>query len=311
VKNENKMAHGIIRAREIAAGEVGATDIHNDRKYDELGIKSPNNIKREQSSENRTFFIVPNEREYVEEANLKEVIDSRIAQVGAKVRANSVVAIEFVCSASKEFYDVYSASGHFSNCEKWLEERYGKGNVVARYEHYDESTPHAHFIVVPIVEKEIHWKNQKGEGKRKESRLCARDLTGNKEKLSQLQEDYYKFMKPFSRHGVEFYRGTKATNDLKRYSKYTDHELGELRSRFHDLEKRYTHMQDLLEKGKISPEMAQKELNEAKRKVEEINNEKKALQTKMEDLKEEAAKKEARREKYNAGDKWKKGFDFF
>ena len=51
----------------------------------------------------------------------------------------------------------------FANTQNWLEKRYGKGSEVAVFEHYDESNPHVHFVVVLIVEKSVKWKNRRGE----------------------------------------------------------------------------------------------------------------------------------------------------
>jgi len=304
------MAFGLIRVREISSGEVGATDIHNGRKYDELGIKPPENIKHELSDNNKALFIKPNSDIYETDQKLSEVIDLRIKEAKCKVKANSVVALEFVCSASSEFFDVYSASGHFSNCEKWLEQKYGKGNVVARYEHYDESTPHAHFIVIPIVEKTVKWKNQKGQGERKENRLCARDLTGNREKLSQLQDDYFKFIEPYGRGDVKFYRGTKASNQLKDYTLKTDYRLGELRNKMRDLDRQLKDIEQKAQNGQLSPEKANELRKGIQTHVSEIGSKNEDIKQNLDKLREEAANKEARRDKYNAGDKWKKGKDF-
>lgn len=301
------MAFGIIRVREISASEVGATDIHNGRKYEEYGIKAPDNLD---GTDNHSTFYLTNGFER-DNCNLKDVIDSRIEEAGCKVKSNSVVALEFVVSASKEFFEKYSASGHFSNCHKWLEDRYGMDNVVAMYTHNDETTPHAHFIVVPIVEKSVKWKNQKGEGEKIESRLCARDLTGNKEKLENLQDDYFTFIKKFGDScGVPFYRGTKASNQLKEYTKKTDHTLGKLRYVMEALEEKITEIDTRLKKGEISDFKALEEKTGINTRIEQVKLNSDEIAKELQRLKQEAANKEARRAKYNADGKWKKGLSF-
>jgi ribosomal protein S20 len=305
------MAFGLIRVRELSASEVGATDIHNARKYEELGIKTPINIKKEHSDSNSFFYLASNEQDYVREGNLTDFVDRRIKEANCKVKANSVKAIEFVVGASPEFFDAYSASGHFSNCEEWLGKKYGKENIVARYDHYDESTPHAHFIIVPIISKEVRWKNAKGSGVKIENRLCARDITGTKEKLSQLQTDYFEFIKPKgAEYGVNFYRGTLATNQLKTYTKETNHKLGDLRNNLRTIEQFVVRIYESVKKGLLNAKEADLKIAELNPKIKEIQQEKNKLEQGFEELKRESDKKEARRENYNQGDKWKKGKDF-
>jgi hypothetical protein len=308
------MAFGLIRVREISSGEVGSTDIHNARKYDELGIETPDNIKKELSfgNINRYYYDSSDNIEPRYEGNLKDCIDRRIKEAGVKVRKDSVHAIEIVVGASPEFFDKYSASGHFSNCQKWLNNRYGKENIVAVYEHHqDESTPHAHFIVVPIVQKEVKWKNKNRQGIKKENRLCARDLTGTPAKLSQLQDDYFNFIKGFgANYGVEFYRGTKASNELKQYSKSTIHELGHLRNELSKIDKMVNSIEKGLEIGKYSIQDALDIHLRATKEAREIKSKEEEIKKNLEKLRNEAAEKERRRNDYNQGDKWKKGRDF-
>jgi uncharacterized protein YcgL (UPF0745 family) len=53
----------------------------------------------------------------------------------------------------------------------WLCNYFGKDNVVSAYVHLDESSPHIHAIVVPVTP---------------DLRLCAKDFTGGRKKLSQI-----------------------------------------------------------------------------------------------------------------------------
>jgi len=302
------MAFGIIRVREISAGEVGATDIHNGRKYEEYEIEAPDNLD---GTDNHHTCYIGSDGFERENCNLKDVIDDRIKEAGCQVKKNSVVALEFVVSASKEFFEKYSDSGHFGNCLTWLENRYGRKNVVAMYTHNDETTPHAHFIVVPVVEKKVRWKNQKGEGEKIENRLCARDLTGNKEKLEKLQDDYFTFIKKYGDScGVPFYRGTKASNQLKEYTKKTDHTLGQLRNVMEALDSKITEIDERLKKGEISDFKALEEKTGINTRIEQAKLNSDEITKELQRLKLEAANKEARRAKYNADGKWKKGLDF-
>lgn len=223
------MAYPIVRIRELSAPDIAATEVHNARKFEEKGLKTPDNINPEGY----------HTHEAVGDKSMNERINERLKELGITPRKNSVMAVEYVVALSgnpeekrlmKENYDM---SGFLSDAMKWVAERHGgMQNLVAVSKHFDESNPHAHIVVLPIVEKNVKWKNQKGEGERVENRLCARDYTGDSDKLSQLQTDFHKFVEPYGeKMGVKFYRGTKKEEQLKEYTRNTSHELGLLRGK--------------------------------------------------------------------------------
>lgn len=324
------MAYGLIRVRELNAKEIRATDIHNARKFDENNIKYPPNIKENRShssSYGRYEKIL-----YLEESgkvhhvtgfndnylagekvntNLSDVVNARIQSAKANEKTNSVQAIEFVCSASADAFEKYDARAFFDKCDKWLIDRYGTANVVARYDHLDESTPHAHFIVVPIIQKEVKWKNRNGEGTKVENRLCAKDLTGNKKLLEKLQDDYYQFTRDvFSRYGVQIHRGTKAANQLKEYTKKTNYELGVLRIQMQKVGESIAETEKQLKNGSISREEAIERQRADEERKADIEQKFQDIEAKTEDLRQKDADKQNRRDKYNSNDGWKKGKDF-
>lgn len=57
---------------------------------------------------------------------------------------------------------------------EWLQEYFGKENVVSAILHLDETTPHIHAVVIPMVN----------------DRLNARNYLGGRQKLRELQNDY-------------------------------------------------------------------------------------------------------------------------
>ena len=124
--------------------------------------------------------------------NLRKDVQDRLDSAGiTKVRKNGVRAIEHVITASPEFFgakkvgsgadaslhlrDLYQSSEFFLSAKEWLEERYGKDNLVNFTIHYDEKTPHAHAMVVPITP---------------EGKLSAKQLIGSRAKLSQMQTSF-------------------------------------------------------------------------------------------------------------------------
>jgi len=94
------------------------------------------------------------------------------------IRANAVLALEYVMTASKEFYadaDPHKLATWTDRSLDWLRERFGAENVVAAVLHKDELTPHIQAVVVPISEA---------------GRLSATHYVDGAEKLHEMQTSY-------------------------------------------------------------------------------------------------------------------------
>ena len=57
---------------------------------------------------------------------------------------------------------------------KFLSERYGEQNVISAYVHMDETSPHMHFLLIPIVDDK-KW-NEKHPEKEPRVKVCAKEL---------------------------------------------------------------------------------------------------------------------------------------
>lgn len=236
------MAFGIIRARNLSAGDIGTTDKHNARKYS-TPEEYPKNIKinhpyyADYRRENHEDYLGKNE------TTLQESLDFRLKKNNVKgIRKNSNLGIEYVCTINdKKAWDKYSFSGFVANTQTWLEDRHGKNSVIATYSHEDESNPHVHFVVVPLVKKEINWKNKNGQGVRTETRLNTREFTGGRDKLRALQDDYFSHLSERygvgedNKLGVPLYRGTRVEHQFREYSQQTNDEIGVLRNELANL----------------------------------------------------------------------------
>lgn len=235
------MSYGIIRVRNLGASEIGKTEIHNKRQYDEKGIQRPDNIHPEKEGKFGFNYHTNIEKGQETEKSLQEILQNRFNQLGIKPRKNSVHAIEYVLALSPDcqdaYKDTYDADAMLSNLTEFVTKKHGRKNVISVSKHFDESNPHVHMIVVPILEKEKRWKNRHGEGKKKVHTLSARDFTGGPDKLRKLQNDFFEFVKPFGKRlGKEFFRGTLVEKRKKEYVRKTDHKIGELRAKLATLE---------------------------------------------------------------------------
>ncbi len=94
-----------------------------------------------------------------------DVIESRIAELHLKrkVRSDAVYLVSFVLGASPEFFKVSTTEkqyAFFRDCVKFFKDKYGEENVLSAVVHLDETTPHLHLNLIPIVN----------------GKLCAKDL---------------------------------------------------------------------------------------------------------------------------------------
>lgn len=269
------MSFGIIRVRNLTRSDIAQTQKHNSRDFD--SGERPEHIG---------IGKYPNSHSYISgyHEDMNTAISMRISQTGAAERKNSVVAIEYVCTLSPDAMmqlekSNYSISSVLDFCKDFVETKHGKENVISIAQHADESNPHIHIIVTPIIEKQITWKNANGAGLRVENRLCARDYTGSKELLSTLQDEYFKhisgdeyFNSVFDRCKIELKRGVKRSQKKKFYSKMTNHVLGQFRKEVNE-----TKM--AIADGSLTKEQGAIELNRLESKISHISD---SIERKME-----------------------------
>lgn len=101
------------------------------------------------------------------------------AGVKRKVRADAVTHLTVYASMPDYSARAEDERHQFEGAVKrFLEKRYGEGNVVDMRWHFDESTPHLHATVVPITA---------------DGRLCAKELfRPTKKSMEKWQRDYYR-----------------------------------------------------------------------------------------------------------------------
>lgn len=263
------MAYAIIRAAKIkTVQEAGALYSHVVRKeFDQEG----NLIIRENVDRSRSDY---NTHWQLRGENIHSGIKERLEELNITPRKNAVLGIEYLVSASPEFFDEsknnYCTQGYFTEALRFINERHGKDNVISYTVHMDEMTPHAHIVVVPI--------DQKG-------KLNCREYLGGREKLSQLQDDFYDAMKHTSR-GVPLDRGEKkGKNEPEKYIARTSPEIASLR---HDLQKRTEDIAHI----KKSCEEALKALDMERLKIESQKLEREMLRlSQLDHQRKEAEKK--------------------
>ncbi len=81
-----------------------------------------------------------------------EFIKQRTSEVHCLNRKDVNIMCSWVVTLPKEITHLGEQDVFFEETYKFLEERYGKENVISAYVHLDESQPHMHFAFVPVVE---------------------------------------------------------------------------------------------------------------------------------------------------------------
>lgn len=147
-----------------------------------------------------------------ESNNWLQDIDNEIKAAGAKTRSNSVVALDTIYTASPNFFQGKTNQQNddfFKDCLQFHQEHFG--HIISAVIHYDETTPHLHVVSVPLT---------------KDGRLSARDVIGNKSKMSKTQDSF--FEQVGRGYGLE--RGMQIDGqEKKQHISAQEHELREIK----------------------------------------------------------------------------------
>ena len=147
--------------------------------------------------------------------NRTQAIQHRLDTAGLKrkIANNQVRAIRILLTGTHEDMMQIEKEGRLDEwCQDnidWLQKTYGADNVVSIVLHMDESTPHLHATVVPIVHTERQRKKKEQEVKRTyrkkapAPRLCADDVM-SRANLKRYQNTYAEVMQKYGlQRGIE------------------------------------------------------------------------------------------------------------
>ena len=191
-----------------------------------------------------------------ESSNWLRDINSEIQAAGAKPRSNSVLALDTIYTASPEFFQGKTNQQNddfFKDCLQFHENHFG--HIISAVIHYDETTPHLHIISVPLTP---------------DNRLSARDVIGNKAKMSKTQDSF--FEQVGRSYGLE--RGIHIDGqEKKEHISAQEHELREIK-------RQITKGQEELEAIEHSEESARIRAQEYKQTAAQLQKEIEQLQKK-------------------------------
>ena len=167
-----KPQYAILRFAKYKGPEIGQIEAHNERKKE----KYASNPDIDTSRSHLNFHLVQPKWKYRAEA------ERQIAQTGCRTRKDIVRVVEALVTASPEFFKGKKQAevrAFFEEAVRFIERRQPKDTIISAVVHMDEKTPHMHLSFVPLT---------------KDGRLSAKDIVGNKKKLTWWQDQFWKHM---------------------------------------------------------------------------------------------------------------------
>ena len=187
------MSYSICRIAKVKAGGVTGIQIHDRR---EKGVSHTNeDIDWSKTNENVDLLE--------QQERFRTVVNDRIGELNLEraLRKDATVMCQCLVTSDSTFFDKMNRDEqmeYFKKSYDFIENRYGKENMVSATIHFDEKTPHMHVNFVPVTQ---------------DSRLSAKDLFGPKD-LRKLQDDYNRHCRE---NGYDLERG-KIDSDRKHLS---------------------------------------------------------------------------------------------
>ena len=167
-----KAQYAILRFAKYKGPEIGHIEAHNERTKE----KYASNPDVDTSCSHLNFHLVTPERKYRAEA------EKQIAEAGCRTRSDSVRVVEALVTASPEFFKGKKRSevkSYFTEALDFIQKHQSKDTIISAVVHMDEKTPHMHLCFVPLTE---------------DKRLSAKEIVGNKKKLTWWQDEFWKHM---------------------------------------------------------------------------------------------------------------------
>lgn len=223
-----------------------------------------------------------------ESNNWLQDIDNEIKAAGAKTRSNSVVALDTIYTASPNFFQGKTNQQNddfFKDCLQFHQEHFG--HIISAVIHYDETTPHLHVVSVPLT---------------KDGRLSARDVIGNKSKMSKTQDSF--FEQVGRGYGLE--RGMQIDGqEKKQHISAQEHELREIKQEIAREKEHLEAIEHSEETARTRAQKARQTATELQKQVQVLQEERNSQHKSLLKLTEAKykAQKEVKRLNYTIKDK--------
>ena len=167
-----KAQYAILRFAKYKGPEIGHIESHNERTKE----KYASNPDVDTSRSHLNFHLITPEQKYRAEA------ERQIKDAGCRTRSDSVRVVEALVTASPEFFKGKKKSevkAYFQEALDFIQQHQNPRTIISAVVHMDEKTPHMHLSFVPLTA---------------DGRLSAKEIVGNKKKLTQWQDGFWEHM---------------------------------------------------------------------------------------------------------------------
>ena len=167
-----KAQYGILRFHKYKGPEISQIEAHNERTKENYA----SNPDIDPARKHLNFNLLTPPPKYRTEA------ERQIREAGCRTRKDSVRLVETMITASPEFFHGKSQQelrAYFERALEFMKTKQNPNTFVSAVVHMDEKTPHMHLCFVPITE---------------DGRLSAKDIVGNKKKLTKWLDEYWEYM---------------------------------------------------------------------------------------------------------------------
>ena len=168
----SKPQFAILRFAKYKGPEISNIESHNERTKENYA----SNPDIDKSRSHLNFHLITPQRKYRAEA------EKQIVEAGCRVRSDSVRVVEALVTASPEFFKGKKkgeVKAYFQEALDFIQQHQDPKTIISAVVHMDEKTPHMHLCFVPLTE---------------DKRLSAKEIVGNKKKLTWWQDEFWKHM---------------------------------------------------------------------------------------------------------------------
>ena len=168
----NKPQFAILRFAKYKGPEISNIEAHNERTKEEYA----SNPDIDKSRSHLNFHLLEPDRKYRAEA------ERQIKDAGCRTRSDSVRLVAALVTATPEFFKGKKKAeikAYFQEALDFIREHQDQKTIISAVVHMDEKTPHMHLSFVPLTA---------------DGRLCAKEIVGNKKKLTQWQDRFWEHM---------------------------------------------------------------------------------------------------------------------
>ena len=164
--------YAIMRFAKYKGPEITNIEAHNERRKE----KYASNPDIDQSHSKYNFNLVEPSGRYRAE------VESQINATGCRTRTDSVRVVEVLFTATPDFFKgkkLPEIRQYFEEALRFFEQYQSRETIISAVVHMDEKTPHMHLSFVPLTP---------------DGRLSAKDIVGNKKKLTWWQDKFWEHM---------------------------------------------------------------------------------------------------------------------